>query len=261
MIDPEIIELMNMDLDGALSPSESAELRRRIASDPEAEKYFESLRATVTTVDACEEREPPAHIEERILAAVPFGRYPAGSTRKGLAARLEQWFFSPRLRYAAVFAGGLAFGIIVYAAISYDNGRSDDMLDNSDYWGTMRHINDADGFKQTDVLGVDLDGVRGQVSLHESEAILLADVALESSGEIEWVLEYDAKGVSFDGYRCFDGARGNVVAGKAEMRVLQTGGAHYLLFFTQKDHPVRPIVVKIYSADRLLLERSLDPAG
>lgn len=257
MIDPHITELMNMELDGVLSPRERAELQRYLAAEPEAGVYFDGLRKTLNAVDKWEDQEPPAHLVDRVMAVVQRERRFVDTGGEGLAARLRKWLFSPRWRYGAAFAGGLVVGLGVYALIGHESGPRDDRLDVSNFWGTMKYFDHEDGFEQTEFLGVDLAEVRGRMSLHESEAILMADVALESEGEIEWVLEYDAKEVSFDGYRCFNGTRGSVVAGKTEMRVRQSGETHYLLFFTQKDRPVRPLRVRIYSGDRLLLERPL----
>jgi hypothetical protein len=91
--------------------------------------------------------------------------------------------------------------------------------------------------------------------------VLLAEVALNASDDIDWVVEYDAGDVSFDGYRSFNGGTGDVVAANTEMRVHQTGETRYLLFFTRKSHSVTPFIVKIYSANQLLLEHTLSPAA
>jgi hypothetical protein len=260
MIDPKFIEWMNMELDGVLPHRQGRELREYLDSHPEAQRCFEGLRATFEAMDKSPESEPPPHLFERIRAAIPFGRYQAVSPARGSAPRQGRWFIMPRLRYAAAFGFGIVFGLLVYSAISYDSGGGSGGVDNSDFWGTMKRIDSADGFTQSRVLGVDVDGVTGQVRLHESDDVLLAEVTLDSSDEIEWVMEYNADDVSFEGYRCFDGGTGDVVAAKSEMRVLQSGDTRYFLFFARKDHRVSPFVVKIYSADQLLLEEPLIPA-
>jgi hypothetical protein len=261
MIEPKFVEWMNMELDGVLPPRRSKELHEYLSSHPDAAKYFDGLRATVAAVDSVEPAEPPPGLERRITDAVPWDRHPVADRGGGPVAALGKWFTGPRWRYAAVFGFGIVFGLLVYSAINYDNARRGAGLDITDFSGTMRHITTADGFRQTQEFGVDLDEVHGSVSLHQSNEVLLTEVALDTPGRIEWVVEYDADDVSFDGYRCFDGDTGDVIAARTEMRVVQSGDTRYLLFFTQKDHPVTPIVVKIYSADQLLLEKSLTPAA
>jgi hypothetical protein len=252
---------MNMELDGVLPPRHRKEFHEYLSTNSEAAKHFEALRGTVAAVDSLEPAQPPAGLNRKIAGAVPYGRYPLAGEDRGLAARLDKWFFIPRWRYAAVFGFGIIFGVLVYSAITYNTSRDSAGVDISDFLGTMKYITTADGFKQTQALRVDLDEVHGSVSLHQSDKILLTEVALETPGKIEWVVEYDADDVTFDGYRCFEGGTGDVVAAKTEMRVLQSGDTRYLLFFTRKDHPVTPIVVKIYSADQLLLEKALTPAA
>jgi len=261
MIDPEFVERVNMELDGVLSRRESARLRERLASDPAAAEYFERIRAAMAAVDRVEEAEPPAHMEERILAEVPWGRYPTNSTVQGRTSFWDRWFLGPRLKYAAVFGFGIVFGVLVYAAMSYNTVRTGKTLDNSDFFGTMRQINHTDGFKKTRTFAVDFAQVSGRVNLHQSNRILLAEVDLDSSDKIEWMVQYNANDLALEGYRRFNGGIDQVVAARSEMRVIQSGDARCILFFTQKDDLMTPIVVSIFSADQLLLEQSLIPAG
>jgi hypothetical protein len=167
----------------------------------------------------------------------------------------------PRFRYAAVFVFGIVFGVLVYSALNLDSEPGEGELNVTHVLGTMKEYTASDGFTQTGAFGVDLERVRGSVSLHESENVLLAEVALDAADEIDWVVEYDAGDVTFDGYRSFDGGSGEIVAAKTQMRVHQTGETRYLLFFTRKNRPVTPFTVRIYSADQLLLENTLAPAA
>jgi hypothetical protein len=260
MVDPEFVERVNMELDGVLSRRESARLRERIASDPEAAEYVERLRAVLNAVDQSEEPEPPSHLEERILAAVPWGRYP---THRGVHERShfwDRWFLGPRLRYAAVFGFGIVFGILVYAAMSYDADRSGRRLDNSDFFGTMIQNEKSDGFKETNAFAVDFAEVSGRVVLRQSDRMLLTEVALDSPKKIEWTVQYDADDLSLVGYQRLDGGTDRVVSAQSEMRVVQSGDARYLIYFTRMDDPLTPIIVRIFSADQLLLEQLLTPA-
>jgi hypothetical protein len=269
MIETKFIEMMNLELDGALGESDSASLHEHLSSHPEAARYFEDLRAALAAVDAVGQADPPPGLGTRIIGAVPFVGNGGRGTDYGRPSWRERWHFMPRFRYAAVFVFGLFFGVLVYSAINYDNGRGGNGVDISEFLGTMRQITSADGFRQTRAIGVDFDQVRGSVSLHESSDVMLAEVTLDSSDEIEWVVEYNAGEVTFDGYRSFSGESGNIVTANREMRVHQSGETRYLLFFTRLDPSGRPdpsgtatsLTVKIYSADQLLLEQSISPAA
>ncbi len=275
MIEPKFIEMMNLELDGALGKSDHASLHEHLSSHPEAARYFEDLRAALAAVDSVGQVDPPPGLGARIIGAVPFAASGGRGADYGRTTWRERWLIIPRFRYAAVFIFGLFFGVLVYSAINYDTGRGGGGVDISEFLGTMRQITSADGFRQTRAIGVDFDQVRGSVSLHESSDVMLAEVTLDSPGEIEWVVEYDAGDVTFDGYRSFNGGSGNIVTADREMRVHQSGETRYLLFFTRLGHEGRkapsgrlapsdtasPLTVKIYSADQLLLEQTISPAA
>ncbi len=261
MIDPEFVEQANKELDGVLSRTESDLFHKRLATDDEAAKYFESLRATLAAVDAAEEPDPPSHLESRILGAIPWRQHRTQTPTRERATLRDWWIFTPKLRYAVTFVFGVLFGLIVYTSIVYNTDQSPGGLDDSDFYGTMRYINSTDGFQETQSVGVNLDQVTGHVRLHEADRVLLAEVSLESAGEIEWVLQYDEFDVSFEGFRQSEGRAGDVHATSTETRIYQTGEARYMLFFSQKHHKVTPITIKIFSADQLLLEQSLTPSA
>jgi hypothetical protein len=125
----------------------------------------------------------------------------------------------------------------------------------------MRQITAVEGLKQTQDHRVELEQARGQVSLYESKNILLTEVILEVPEKIEWTLQYDENDIVFEGYRRFENGSGDIDVSRSAMHVSQTGDARYLFFFTRKDSRVDPMVIKLYSADRLLLEKSLVPSA
>jgi hypothetical protein len=125
----------------------------------------------------------------------------------------------------------------------------------------MRQIKTVKGFKQTQDIRVDLEQARGHVSLYESKNILLTEVILDVPETIKWTLQFDENDVVFEGYRRFKQDTGDIDVTRSEMRVSQTGDARYLFFFTRKDPRVDPMVIKLFSADRLLLEKFLVPSA
>jgi len=261
MIEPKFVEMMNMELDGVLPEPDRVKLREYLSSDPQATDYFEGLRAALSAVDAVGQVEPPDGLNERIIEAVPFTRHHTETPRRGFSSWRQNWFSPPRLRYAAVGAFGIVLGGFLYSAVNYDSRQGSGELKITDFVGSMTQITTSDGFRQTGVFDVELDRVKGSVTLHESQEVLLAEVALDADGEIDWVIEYDANNVTLDGYRSFKHGAPEVLVGNAQLRVHQKGDSHYLVYFTRQPHPVTPIVVKIYSADQLLLEHAVSPAA
>ena len=127
----------------------------------------------------------------------------------------------------------------------------------------MKTIETADGFEEVANLGVDARDVSGRVRLHRSEGMLLAEVDLNASGEIEWSLSYDADRVSFDGFRRLAQvpSASSVDARASETRVRQRGDDRYLLFFSSGAEAVPPMTLRVYAADALVFEHSVAPAG
>jgi hypothetical protein len=167
----------------------------------------------------------------------------------------------PRFRYAAVFVFGIAFGVLVFSAIDYDSRHGAGDLEVDDLVGTMTDITVPSELMQRDAFDVKLEKVHGTVILDASDRVLRASVALDASGDVEWVIEYDGQEVSLDGFRRLGGAPGEVLTGESRLRVRQSGSAQYAIVFSSPGKPVKPFLVRIYSADHLLLEKTLSPAA
>ena len=72
MIETKYVEWMNMEIDGVLPPDETSTLHEYLSSSSEAAEYYESLKATVSVVDATEDPGPPPHLETQILSQIPL---------------------------------------------------------------------------------------------------------------------------------------------------------------------------------------------
>ena len=192
MNNDEFTELINAQLDGHITDVQKARLDEHTESDSSARKFHDEFVRAMGTIDSLDEVNPPAILRKRILSAVPLGRHSAPVPSKpGWTSWLEPLRFRPFLRHAVTFGAGVAVAVIAVSAIGYKGG-ADGLLDNSDFTGTiMKTIDRAEGFHEIGSINLDLDGVHGEMSLHESEAGLVAEVSLESSKEIDWVLQYD----------------------------------------------------------------------
>jgi hypothetical protein len=162
----------------------------------------------------------------------------------------------PRLRLLATFATGLVCGVVLLW-VALTGGAVDQPLDISNLYGTMRAIETSDGFEVVGAVGVDIDRVRGEIRLHESDRKLLAEISLDAAREIEWVLSYGEADVDFEGYRQVEGSPGRVSASSGAMTVSQTGPGRYILFFTEHDVVETPMRIQIFSSGNLLYNKDL----
>jgi len=248
-----IVELMHAEIDGTNAPEQTRQLNEYLAAHADARRDFEELRALATHLDAQPHVDPPAHLIHRILAAIPFGRYPKAGSERGLGAWLSVAFPRRRLRYVAAFALGVVAGcILLWSTVS--SRYVDSPLDVTNLYGTMRTIEPTDGFKVVGTAGVDLGPVRGEIRLHESDRKLMAEVSLRASDPIEWVLHYGPD-VAFEGYRQVAGAAGAVTAAGTEMRVSQAGEGRFILFFTETDGSVTPMSIEIFESGKLIYQK------
>lgn len=102
-------DLIQGELDGALSAADQAELARVLLQDPEARRLHGQMKRTDRLLRAIPAAEPPAALRDAVLA---------GPARAGEAASRSRRF--PAYRIAAAFAGGL---LIVGAAYFLSDGR------------------------------------------------------------------------------------------------------------------------------------------
>lgn len=266
MSDSRISDLINGEIDGTNTAAESDELRGLLQENPVAKKEFENLRRIVHAMESRGlEPVPEGHIE-RILAAIPY-RTRGGSTAGVPADPGGGWFAwlsgalgRPGLRLAGSFAAGAVVGAVVW--VGWSGGgrqRVDYPLDNSTVSGTMKSIEQTEGFARVGDLGIQAGNVTGAFQLLENEpgSALLAELTLSSPTPVEWVVDYDGAGVSFEGFRRFDGGDGVVAAGGTQTRATHVGDGRYILFFSTRTRPTQPMTVRIFSAGELLFEQAV----
>jgi hypothetical protein len=256
MMEPRLIELINAEIDGVNTDDETRELQAYLEGDAGARQYKEALAAIVAAVESVPTRPVPHALEKRILEAVPFGHPPHAGAGRRVARWFDAWLPTPRLRYAAAVAVGILVGGVLFAGLSgLRGGRGE-----SNLWGTMRTIDEADGFRELGATGIDLEDVKGQVRLHESGGTLLAEVSLQSGAEIDWVLQYDPDDLNFEGFRQLGQGTPKIASNGSETRLHHTGENKYHLFFTEKEGRVAPLKVKIFSSQGLLYENQIVPS-
>ena len=109
MNDPALSDLIQAEIDGELDAHQRAALAARLLADPDARAEREELRQLCAALDSTPQVEPPPVLRQRILSALPLAR-PGTPVPP---ARL--WSSAPhRWRYAAVIAGALAAGTLVF---------------------------------------------------------------------------------------------------------------------------------------------------
>jgi hypothetical protein len=114
MSDPRLTELIHAEIDGELDAQGRAELARRLLSDPEARAERDELHRVCSALDAVPEVDPPPGLKDNVLAALPRSESLGAAAHE---APRRAWSFAQRWRYAALLAGVIAGGVIVFQTV------------------------------------------------------------------------------------------------------------------------------------------------
>lgn len=173
MIDPQTVELMNLEIDGALEAEKKEKLREALERDPHARKMYADLRHVVAIMETSLTVDPPDDLRSEIAAAVAAARvvpFERPSNRRR---------FLP-LRIAAAAAAGLLAVFLLKPAMFDD-------ISVPDLRGTMgrrevRRSVTASVVPSSDPRGVaavnlDLDSVIGSIEIRfDPRAVQLEEV-------------------------------------------------------------------------------------
>jgi hypothetical protein len=179
MADSGHLALIHAEIDGELDGRQRAELARALLADPEAQALREDLRRVCAALDALGEVDPPQQLRQSILDALP----------QSTPSRSRSWWSAPRLRYAALIAGVLAAGIIVYESV--DGLRPAP----SDVAGTMT----ADTPTTVDTVVLGNGVVSGRVSLYRDRAGLGLQFELVTSAPVDVLVASDGRTLRVNG--------------------------------------------------------------
>ena len=165
MTDPRHLALIHAEIDGELDAGGRAELARSLLAAPDIRALREDLRRVCAAVEALPQVEPPARLVEGVLAALP---------RKGQPTR--SWWSAPGWRYAALVAGVLIAGIVMFESAG----------------GPQPARNDVAGTVAAARLSAPVDSVRlegpavsGRVSLYRDAAGLSLGFELTATGPVD----------------------------------------------------------------------------
>lgn len=177
--------LIHAEIDGELDAQQRSELARWLLADAEAKALREDLRRLCTTLDALGDVDPPRQLRQSILDALP----------QSTTALARSWWSAPRLRYAALIAGVLAAGTVVYETV-------DGPAPATDAAGTMA----AAGARATvDTVRLDNGPVSGRVSLYRDSAGLGLKFELVAGASVDVLVASDGYTLRINGLGRRDG--------------------------------------------------------
>jgi len=250
MIDSKTEDLINRDLDGALSPKEATRLKEYLSTDPEAQNYYDELENLSQMLEQVEEVDPGPNLKKNILNSIPVQKYQNEETKERVPL-FNTWGF--RLNYRLTFA--FAFGLIV-GFFTYSFFTDLPLNNNSNLIGTIL-LNGSDSkFKPADQLKISLQEVNGTISTQYAEDVVLLRIDLTTQTEIEVVVSFDESDLRFAGFQPQKYSAGQINVSPNELRLVHKGRHDYVLIFEDKTSTVSQFTVKML-ADKMLYEKTL----
>ena len=189
-IDPNIVELINADIDGEISPADKDTLQTLMAESPEAQAMHAELSGLSSSLDELPDLDAPPYLIHTIMAEIPKAE---SQDRRGNF--LQGLFAAPALRYAAMFVAG---SVLTLALVNSDQVSERAFSDVTGLVGTISSEVPVGPGIQT--LQIDRTEVAGHVTLRNSGPLLIVDFDLVSNGPIEIVASYSDQSVWFNGF-------------------------------------------------------------
>jgi len=192
MTEAAYLALIHAAIDGELEPQQRAELASRLLADPEARATHDGLKRVCAALDAMVAIEPPQALRGSILAALP-----PVAARPGRARGAARWSVAA-WRYAAVFAGVLVIGGVLYEA---GVGRGPDATEVA---GTMGRAGTP---LMVDTIPLDLGQVTGQATLYRAAAGLRLELKLAAPAPVDVLVTVGGETRRISGLGGPEGAR------------------------------------------------------
>jgi|SRR5579863_7787690 len=186
------LALIHAEIDGELDGRQRSELARQLLADPGTRALRDHLRRLCERLDALEQAEPPAELQTRILTALP----PAAAMPKRYRKALPRW------RYAALFAGVLGAGAVVFETVRGPGPATNEIT------GTM-----AAGAPVTlDTVSLGDGAVAGRVSLYRDGAGLAVALELTAGGPVDVLVTTEGHTSRINGLTDEPGSAARIIA-------------------------------------------------
>jgi len=262
VLNREQIELIHQEMDGVNTPAESAAFRSLIEKNSEALALEAELRNITLLLDRVGSVDPPRHMTEAILNALPQpARARSGWEvfRGSLKTILDGFRQRPKFALVSALCVGLVVGFGAYAAL--DGNVSTDRSDTGDLVGTLFGRRAADELMIVEEITIDVDGASGRVGVKTAKNIVFVELDLNVERVLEVQLAFDEGAYGMVGFsRQGSGAGPHFTAEPGLIRVT-TSGANRHTFALNHEGPVSPLVLSLYENGKEVFATTLDMRG
>lgn len=243
MTDERLFELVNLEIDGAISPQEEAELHRRVQGDPEAANLRAQIREISGKLDEIELEEPPAGFREEVVDRIRSNSGSITAVRPApipFAAEKRRRFF----RYAWTLAAGLIVGLLL-APVLFN--ASAPAISPTDATGAMRAHLASQEWEVLDNRMIENGALEGSVEATRSGEIVAIELDLTLHQQAGIEIRYDASEFGLAGFSREDSFVDTLSLEPGLARIAADQRVEVTLFLVDLESPSPGIDIEIVS--------------
>jgi hypothetical protein len=245
MIDPLLLELINLQLDGELDADDRAELQRGLESDPEALAMSEQLNRIADSLGRMAPESPPVGLHERIVKAVQ----PKATVLPFRERRTRQY-----VRYTMALAAGIAI-----AAVGLQfSGSSIPGLQTDQLVGTIGGQANVSGPVFAEV-AVQAPGLTGSVGITPDNGRWLLVVNIASEQPVTVMASHADAAFGLKAYALENSSTGAMSTTPGRIEFVSQGAQRQVLVLAPDAGG--PIRIRFEAQGKLLQEAVLDVPG
>ncbi len=248
-IDQKYKDLINADVDGEISDSDSAELRAYLAQSAEGRALHQELSSLCSVLDTVEAVEPPPHLRHVIMNSVKPA--PVAAKRPGF---LQTLFATPAVGYAATFAAGVLLTLTLVNSGQISIKAFDDVT------GLVGSVADPVGADTIGTVFIDESAIAGTVSLRSSGSMLILDFDLVAVEVVEIEADYTDKTIWFNGFAQLESSGTTIAAESGRIRLGMQGKRRYAVYLQNEGGRNTTVSLRFKVGEEIVHEASLSNA-
>jgi hypothetical protein len=259
MNQPQLIELINKEIDGVNSKAESSKLKAYLTRHPEARQLYEELLKTALALRKVEELAPPRHLRQHILNSLEKNRKAVDRDSGAFGKVLEALRHRSMPRFALVFASGLSVGILLFVILTLPGELG--VRDTSQLTGTMALVPELAIFQPADSVAFNLQGASGTIKTYFGTDLVIAEVRIQSATPVKTEIAFRPEKMTFSGFKRLQGDESSLDIGQNTIALTQSGASRGFVSFVSGGGFQGPLEVKISAGGRTLHHSTLQTRG
>lgn len=255
MLDKKQVDLINQEVDGTNTEKEKAAVRKLLEKSADARILIQELNSLKTFFKELKPLDPPSYLKHHILNALPRDTSSVRPSRFG--SWLDTLLPNTRYRFIYAFAGGTVVGILLFA---FFVGFPKDSSDFSNVYGTIGSDDSSARFEAEVTSSLALPEVRGSIRTKYSPYLVISELSLDSSGDIDLVLTFDRSKLKFDGFRQTNSSQSYVEIQDGMLKWTNKGQNTYNIIFVNESRGRPAITAKLLSLGNTVYETTIVPS-